>query len=144
MRGVAPLSGLTKLDRMPESVTDADLKSLAALTRLRELDLSRTSITDAGLAYLKPLSNLRSLSLTRTRVTPRGVEELKTALPDVVVWGFPSATPSRPTPRLRGGRFETVDGVMLRRGAGAHARNPTDPRRGFATASSGQHRTGRR
>jgi HEAT repeat protein len=96
--GVARLSGLTKIEGLPQSVTDADLEPLQALTRLRHLDLARASVTDAGLVHLKPLTNLRTLSLVGTKVTQPAVEQLRAALPDLVVYGFPVMARGAKTP----------------------------------------------
>lgn len=97
LSSVGQLRGLTKIDGVPASVTDADFEALQRLPDLRELDLRRTSITDAGLVHLKPLSNLRTVSLGDTKVTQRGAEELKAALPDLVVYGFSFASSTIPS-----------------------------------------------
>jgi hypothetical protein len=47
--------------------------------------LGETRVTDAGLEHLKGLIGLEFLHLRNTNVTQEGVEELKKALPNLIV-----------------------------------------------------------
>lgn len=86
--GIATLSGLTDLTMLhleKTAITDAALANLKGLAKLEYLNLYGTSIGDAGLAHLSGLKNLKKLYLWQTKVTDKGVEELKKAIPAVVV-----------------------------------------------------------
>ena len=75
-------------------VTDAGLVHLAALSELTHINLDGTAITNAGLMHLKPLENLRTVFCLSTQVNTAGSNELKKALPKVLVThGGGSAVP---------------------------------------------------
>lgn len=66
-------------------VTDAGLKHLARLAKLKNLGLSDTRVSDQGLKLLAWLSDLRTINVHRTQVTVTGGNDLKAALPLLVI-----------------------------------------------------------
>ncbi len=80
------LSNLSSLNLHGTQVTDAGLAHLKGLTKLADLDLSSTTVSDAGLVHLKGLSNLLELRLNLTQVPEAGEQELKQALPRLMIY----------------------------------------------------------
>ena len=76
------------------SAIDADLEHLGNLSALEELHLYNSEVTDEGLAHLKGVSRLKRLHLHGgatvfyggTDVTQQGIDELKEAIPSLLVW----------------------------------------------------------
>ena len=66
-------------------VTDAGLIHLQSMPRLQELGLAHTGITDAGLRHLAPIKTLRKVYIYPTKVTDSAVDQLKAAVPGLVV-----------------------------------------------------------
>ena len=98
--GLAHLKALRKLTTLKlgyTQVTDAGLVHLEGMTNLVDLDLESTPISDAGLARLKGLPRLRCLRLSHTHVTEAGMNELKQALPGLIIDFFPDF----PVPRRK-------------------------------------------
>ncbi|MBC20212.1 MAG: hypothetical protein CMJ74_08115 [Planctomycetaceae bacterium] len=86
--GLRHLKGLSKLRKLHlerTAVTDAGLDALAGLTDLEYLNLYGTEVTDAGLAKLTSLKNLKQLYLWKSGATEEGAEQLKQAIPGLVV-----------------------------------------------------------
>jgi internalin A len=79
------LDKLSQLDLVGTHVTDAGLVHLKQLTKLSRLDLRDTQVSDAGLAHLTGLTKLTRVYLFGAKVTDSGVNELKRALPGLVV-----------------------------------------------------------
>jgi hypothetical protein len=82
---VGRLTGLRFLTLPGSNVTDAGLVHLKQLTKLSRLDLRDTQVSDAGLAHLTGLTKLTRVYLFGAKVTDSGVNELKRALPGLVV-----------------------------------------------------------
>ena len=66
-------------------VTDAGLIHLQSMPRLQKLGLAETSITDAGLKHLAAIKTLRKVYMYGTKVTDGAVDQLKAAVPGLVV-----------------------------------------------------------
>lgn len=66
-------------------VSDAGLKHLARFAKLKSLGLSDTRVSDQGLKSLSPLTKLRTINVHRTQVTVTGGNDLKAALPQLVI-----------------------------------------------------------
>jgi len=66
-------------------VTDSGLIHLQSMPRLQELGLAHTSITDAGLKHLAAIKTLRKVYIYPTKVTDGAVDQLKAAVPGLVV-----------------------------------------------------------
>lgn len=77
---------LTRLALDEIAVTDDSLPALAKHKELRALYLYDTRVTDAGLAEIKPLKQLNILVLTGSPVSPEAVENLRTALPNCLIF----------------------------------------------------------
>ena len=77
---------LRRLSFYAATITDDGLAKLTVLQQLESLGLGKTAISDKGLVHLKKLENLRWLWLTNCKVTTKRVEDLKTALPGLVVY----------------------------------------------------------
>ncbi len=95
LAALEPLRNLRKLHLERTPITDSGLAHLKGLTNLGYLNLYSTGVSDAGLAQLAALKNLRQLYLWETKVTPAGVEELKKAIPTLVIntgWEVAPAT----------------------------------------------------
>ena len=84
--------GLPMLARMPQlntldfkntPVTEGGLKHLRDMPKLRWLLL--TEITDAGVPHLMEMQNLKRLSVNRNKVSEAKLEQLKKAIPKVVI-----------------------------------------------------------
>ena len=88
MPAVRHLHQLEELYLMKCAVTDAGLSHVAGLSGLRAINLVGTQMTSAGLQHLMKLSRLRSLFITDVKLDPAAVNELKSALPDLVVTDF--------------------------------------------------------
>ncbi len=87
--GLLHLIGMTRLQDLDLSgtdVSDAGLVHLARMTSLQHLDLHETKVTNAGLVHLKGLKSLRSLDLFGTEVDDFGAQELRRALPNVMIY----------------------------------------------------------
>lgn len=84
VRDVAPLRNLTSLQKLDLGGTPVgDIGPLSGLINLQELDLDRTQVSDVTL--LSGLTSLQELNLWRTQVSNTQVEELKRAIPGLVV-----------------------------------------------------------
>jgi hypothetical protein len=84
----AEVGHLTRVEELfvsSENVCDARPMHLL-LTKLNRLDLHDTRVTDAGLRHLNGLTSLSHLWLYHTRVTHAGIEELKQAVPGLMVY----------------------------------------------------------
>lgn len=82
---ISKLSNLTRLHLENTKITDAALNSIATLQNLEYLNLTNTSISDKGLLNLIALKNLKKIYLWKTKTTKTGVENLKKALPNLIV-----------------------------------------------------------
>jgi hypothetical protein len=83
-KGLAHLSGCTKLEELylaNTKVTDEGLAALAGMKHMRFLSLSGCEITDKGLDYLGGMRNLVRLDMPQTFVTPAGVAKLQKKIP---------------------------------------------------------------
>jgi Leucine-rich repeat (LRR) protein len=81
---IGALSGLTNLQELYLRDTQvSDVGCLASLTKLQRLGLSRTKVNDIG--GLSRLTRLQWLDLTYTSVSDEQLNELKKALPDLVI-----------------------------------------------------------
>lgn len=83
-----PLTDLPQLETLylgRTRVGDAGLAHLANITGLKTLGLSDTSISDRGIRQLASLANLRSVNVHHTQVTVTGGNDLRAALPNLVV-----------------------------------------------------------
>jgi hypothetical protein len=85
---LAHLTNLTELNLIECHVTDSALPYIEGLTQLESLWLTgNAKVTDAGLQNLKALTHLKYLQIGGTEITPAGVEDLKRALPTLIVSG---------------------------------------------------------
>ncbi|HWB09144.1 MAG TPA: hypothetical protein VG826_07970 [Pirellulales bacterium] len=66
-------------------VTDAGVKQFVRFPTLKNLGLSDTRVSDAGIRQLASLANLRTINVHRTQVTVTGGNDLKAALPQLVI-----------------------------------------------------------
>jgi hypothetical protein len=66
-------------------ITDAGLKQLTGFPTLRNIGLSDTRVSDEGIRQLASLANLRTINVHRTQVTVTGGNDLKAALPQLVI-----------------------------------------------------------
>jgi hypothetical protein len=66
-------------------VTDAGLKQLTRFPTIKNIGLSDTRVSDAGIRQLASLANLRTINVHRTQVTVTGGNDLKAALPQLVI-----------------------------------------------------------
>lgn len=82
---IARHASLQKIWLTRTGVTDAGLIHLQTMPRLQELGLAHTSITDAGLKHLAAIKTLRKVYIFPTKVTDSAVDELKAAVPGLVV-----------------------------------------------------------
>jgi hypothetical protein len=80
------LTGLEELSLANTSITDSGMVHLAPLVNLEKLSLEGTQITDAGLKVLIDHTHLRSLDLDNTQVTAKGIGDLRSHLPNVVIY----------------------------------------------------------
>ncbi|HYV39025.1 MAG TPA: hypothetical protein VE988_25290 [Gemmataceae bacterium] len=83
---------LKALDLTWTKVTDDGLRHLASIRDLEKLGLYGTAISDKGLMHLHGLVKLRQLMVGETQITKRGEEQIKQAIPGVVVgdnWDIP-------------------------------------------------------
>src|SRR5258707_1010544 len=79
-------AGLTTLDLLDASITDAGLKKIGELKNLTALHLSGPEITDEGLKELHGLKSLTKLTLCGTSVTTAGRKNLLNALPKLRIF----------------------------------------------------------
>jgi internalin A len=81
------LNNLSFLDLSGTPVTDAALAHVLGLTKtkLQYLNLSGTRVSDAGLVHLKGLTKLSHLQLFATQASCAGVQELRQAVPSLVI-----------------------------------------------------------
>lgn len=79
------MAALRELSMHGCPITDASLEHIGRIEGLVRLHLGKTSITDAGISHLKRLRTLRVLMLFSTKVTGKGVEELRLALPGIII-----------------------------------------------------------
>ena len=94
LENLGKLKHVQKIFLNNTAITDAGLKHLAGLTELTHLNLNSTAVTNAGLAHLGPLKNLRTLFCLNTQINTAGSNDLKKALPKVLVThGGGSAVP---------------------------------------------------
>jgi hypothetical protein len=77
--------GLETLYLGRTDVTDEGVKYLTQLPGLRNLGLSDTCISDYGIKQLASLGNLKTINVHRTQVTVTGGNDLKAALPHLVI-----------------------------------------------------------
>jgi len=85
---LAPLAGMTNLVRLDlkrNTITDAGLVHLKGLVELESLNLFDTQVTDAGVPNLLGLKKLQKLFLFNTKVTAAGGDQVRAAIPGVVV-----------------------------------------------------------
>jgi hypothetical protein len=75
-KGIAYLSGLTRLRELRLSQCHLEAPNLAPFQQLESLDLSYTSFNDAGMKTLSGLRSLRWLNLRDTLVTDEGLKSL--------------------------------------------------------------------
>ena len=68
-------------------VTGAGLQFLKALPKLEVVNLQLSPVSDDQIGELKEFRQLSSLSLIDTRMSEAGVAELRTALPNCVIYG---------------------------------------------------------
>ena len=66
-------------------ITDAGMKQLTRFPTLKNLGLSDTQVSDQGIRQLASLANLRTINVHRTQVTVTGGNDLKAALPQLVI-----------------------------------------------------------
>lgn len=91
------LGDLTKLKilRLAQTMVGADhLASFAKLQSLEELDVSATYVDDADCEILCQLKNLKRLCLERSTVSTIGVERLKSAFPQLDLYGYQGIDPA--------------------------------------------------
>ncbi len=86
MERILRLTQLQSLVLGKTQLTDAGLEHLKELTQLKHLELFNTKVTDTGLVHLQPMKHLEGLLLFNTYVTDAGVDELKNALPRLIVY----------------------------------------------------------
>ncbi len=88
IKDLAGLKELATLDLTDTRVTDVGLRNLAELAKLEQVWLSGNDITDAGLKELRELSRLENfltLSLIQTKTTEAAVNELRKAMPKILI-----------------------------------------------------------
>jgi hypothetical protein len=86
--GLAKLGPCQSLDTLylgRTRVTDTGLKHLTQFQTLKNLGLSDTRVSDQGIRQLASLANLRTINVHRTQVTVTGGNDLKAALPQLVI-----------------------------------------------------------
>jgi hypothetical protein len=89
--GLAQIGRLTCLKELAlgwTKITDAGLMHLRSVKNLKELWLQDTQVTDAGFVHLRNLTSLWRLNVEGTQVTNRGVDDLRKALPSLIVEGI--------------------------------------------------------
>jgi Leucine-rich repeat (LRR) protein len=74
---LAPLSNLESLDLSLTPFNDEGMKGLAQLKRLRRLNLRDTLVTDEGLKRLGGLTQIQELDLSGVKITDAGLAELR-------------------------------------------------------------------
>ncbi len=87
---LAGMSALESLDISNTAVSDDGLASIGnrRLDKLMDLNLVSTRVTDAALDGLGQVPSLRYVVLERTAVTPDGARKLRSAIPEVIVFGI--------------------------------------------------------
>jgi hypothetical protein len=85
---VGKLTELRKLSLYAAKLTDESLENLSGLGDLEALGLGATPISDQGLVHLEKLVSLHSVWLPKTtdKISEQRIEELKRALPGLVVY----------------------------------------------------------
>lgn len=86
--GVTHLGGMTNLEILNlsgTSITDADMKVIGGISSLSKLFLNHTQITDAAIPSLLKLKHLQRLDLNGAKITAQGRQQLKSALPNLVI-----------------------------------------------------------
>lgn len=82
---IKSLRQLKSLDLSGDRITDACLDQLSGHPSLAELDIFGTAITDAGFLRLHELPALKSIRFDPERIQPETVQQLKTAMPELVI-----------------------------------------------------------
>jgi hypothetical protein len=82
---LAPCRALETLYLGRTRVTDEGIKHLTQFQALKNLGLSDTRVSDEGIRQLASLTSLRTINVHRTQVTVTGGNDLKAALPQLVV-----------------------------------------------------------
>ena len=82
---LAPCRALETLYLGRTRVTDEGIKHLTQFQALKNVGLSDTRVSDQGIRQLASLGKLRSINVHRTQVTVTGGNDLKAALPQLVI-----------------------------------------------------------
>ncbi len=82
---LAGMSSLVRLDLKRNAITDAGLVHLKGLVELESLNLFDTQVSDAGLSHLTGLKRLQKIFLFNTKATAAGADQLRAAIPGIVV-----------------------------------------------------------
>ena len=90
------LPGLQRLSLVNTPTTNDDLEYMTFLGDLRIVDLEETNVTDAGLKHFINMVWLEELRISGGRVTPDGLNELRRAMPGLVVVQAPGRQVPRP------------------------------------------------
>lgn len=90
MQSLAGMSSLESLDLSGTEVSDAGVATLDNLNleKLVDLHLDSTKVTDAVMSDLGQVPTLRYVILEQTDVTQDGARLLKSAIPEVMVFGI--------------------------------------------------------
>ena len=86
---IAQLSAIAdnifELDLARSQVGDGGCLEIAKMKRLTKLDLRQSAVSNAGLKHLAAIKTLRKVYIYPTKVTDGAVDQLKAAVPGLVV-----------------------------------------------------------